>query len=115
MMRNDDDYEVTERSTDYNWFRNLDGDPFYSDWEEFIPNSNKEESLDSMDELPGSLREAIFFHNNCCSSQFKRRSIRTQNNAYSCYQTGKITKPVNRPCERFYRRNSRFFHRCTVR
>ena len=57
---NDDDYEVTTRSTDYNWFRNLDGDPFYSDWEGFIPHSNKEESIDSMDELPGSLREAIY-------------------------------------------------------
>ena len=57
---NDEDFEVTERDTDYNWFRNLDAEPFYSDWEEFIPNSNKEDSLDCMDELPSSLQEAIY-------------------------------------------------------
>jgi len=56
----EDDTEAIEREVDYDWFINLDDAPFYSDWESFIPRRNHRDSLDHMNELPTSLREAIY-------------------------------------------------------
>ena len=54
------DVEVTERDTKYDWFVNLDSHPFNSDWKTFIPEPNRADSIDHMDELPLSLKEAIY-------------------------------------------------------
>ena len=56
----EDNEEIIERDTRYHWFVNLDAAPFNSDWRDFIPSPNRADSLEFMDELPLSLKDAIY-------------------------------------------------------
>ena len=56
----EDEVEVVDREVELDWFRNLDVAPYFADWEGFIPDPNKQASLESMDELPPSIRDAIY-------------------------------------------------------
>ena len=55
-----DNAQVVLRQTELNWFVNLDDNPYFDDWKSFIPEPNKKSSIDFMDELPLSLKEAIY-------------------------------------------------------